>query len=102
MRKYRILLWLATIVTCLAVALAAGCGPREYRVELRAEPEGAGEVRGEGTYRWGQDMAVKAEPREGFRFLEWTEDGNRLSTSWNYPFIVRSDRSLLAHFERIE
>ena len=102
MQKYRLLAGLAIVAIGFAALLTAGCFTREYRVELRAEPEDGGEVRFEGTYRRGQDIAVKAEAREGYRFVEWTEDGNRLSRSWNYPFIVRGHRSLVAHFEKIE
>ena len=102
MQKYRLLAGLAIVAIGFAALLTAGCFTREYRVELRAEPEDGGEVRGEGTYRRGQDVAVKAEARDGYRFVEWTEYGNGLSSSWSYPFIVRGHRSLVAHFEEIE
>ena len=81
-----------------ALILLPGC-TREYEVEVKAEPEHAGEVTGGGTYVEGTDIAVKAEANEGYEFKVWKENDHRLSTSWNYPFVVREDRSLVAIFE---
>lgn len=85
----------------LAALFISGC-TAEYRVELAAEPEHAGEVTGGGVYTEGTDIAVKAEAYEGYEFKYWKENDTRLSTSWNYPFIVRDNRNLVAVFEEVE
>jgi len=89
------------IVLIMATILISGC-TAEYRVELVAEPEHAGEVTGGGVYTEGTDIAVKAEAYEGYEFKYWKENDTRLSTSWNYPFIVRDNRNLVAVFEEVE
>lgn len=89
------------IVLIMATILISGC-TAEYRVELAAEPEHAGEVTGGGVYTEGTDIAVKAEAYEGYEFKYWKENDTRLSTSWNYPFIVRDNRNLVAMFEEVE
>ena len=99
-RKVFVLLVVLLFMTA-GVFLPSGCA-REYRVELETKPENAGEVSGEGVYMEGEDIAVKAEPHEGYEFVRWEEDGNILSTSWNYPFIVRENRELVAVFEKVE
>ncbi len=80
---------------------AAGC-TREYKVEVEVRPKNAGEVTGEGVYVERQDVAVKAEASEGYEFVRWEEDGNKLSTSKNYPFIVRENRELVAVFKEVD
>lgn len=88
-------------ILIVLILLTLGC-TNEYDIEARVEPEGAGFIIGEGTYRQGEDVAIKAEAYEGFRFLHWEENGEVMTRSWNYPFIVREDRSLVAVFESVD
>lgn len=90
-----ILLFLAAVMSI------SGCAA-EYRVDVAVEPEHAGEVTGGGVYTEGTDIAVKAEAYEGYEFKYWKENDTRLSTSWNYPFIVRDNRTLVAVFEEAD
>lgn len=92
-----------TVLTLLFLAalFISGC-TAEYRVELSAEPEHAGEVTGGGVYTEGTDIAIKAEAYEGYEFKYWKENDTKLSTSWNYPFIVRDNRNLVAVFEEVD
>ncbi len=94
---------LGLILCVLLVCMAAiACLPREHDIIVRAEPEEGGDVTGGGRYRRGRDIAVKAEPAEGYVFVEWREGDRTLSSSWNYPFVVRDDRVLTAVFAEIE
>ncbi len=98
------IVFLMLILAALGAATVfpvAGC-TREYKVEVEVRPENAGEVTGEGVYVERQDVAVKAEANEGYEFVRWEENGNKLSTSKNYPFIVRENKELVAVFEEVD
>ncbi|UCZ55065.1 hypothetical protein LGQ02_10210 [Bacillus shivajii] len=97
----RLSLFLLCMSIMIIAVLTTAC-TQKYEVKLNVEPENAGEVSGEGVYVKGTDIAVKAEPHEGYQFVRWEEEGEQLTTSWNYPFIVRKDRVLTAKFEKVE
>ncbi len=74
----------------------------EYDIELSAEPEEGGKVEGAGTYEEGEEVTVYATPEEGCEFINWTEDGQEVSTDAAYAFEVEQDRELVANFSKIE
>ncbi len=69
-----------------------------YIITVNVDPEEGGEVTGAGNYFEGQDCSVVATANEGFAFLNWTENGNVVSTSERYSFTVTSNRDLVSHF----
>ncbi len=74
-----------------------------YTLTLTAEPEEGGEVSGAGTYDAGQSVVVTATPNEGYEFVNWTHQGNPVSSSQEYTFFMPAqDYALTAHFEEIE
>ncbi|UMZ74434.1 InlB B-repeat-containing protein [Natranaerofaba carboxydovora] len=73
--------------------------PNEYKVEVKAGPEDAGEIKGEGTYEEGEEVTVEAEPKEGYEFLKWEEDGEEVSEDQEYHFTMEKDIKLQAVFE---
>ncbi|MCL1850144.1 MAG: T9SS type A sorting domain-containing protein [Bacteroidetes bacterium] len=70
-----------------------------YNIYLEADPWYAGDVYGSGTYPLGFDLTVLADAHPEYRFVNWTENGDTISISANYQFIVDRDRYLIAHFE---
>jgi hypothetical protein len=58
-----------------------------------------GEVQGGGYYFTEEQVTVSATANEGYRFVNWTENGTEVSTSANYVFNAGSNRTLMAHFE---
>ncbi len=71
----------------------------DYDVTVSVDPEDAGVVTGEGTYTHGEDVTVNATPNFGYKFVNWTEDGNVVSEESEYSFTIASDRNLVANFE---
>ena len=71
----------------------------DYDVTLSVNPEDAGVTTGEGTYTHGEDVTVNATPNFGYKFVNWTEDGNVVSEESEYSFTIASDRNLVANFE---
>jgi len=72
-----------------------------YTVTVSANPQEGGTVTGGGTYQDGTSVTVTATVKDGYRFLNWTEDGNNVSTDANYNFNVMANRTLTAVFEQI-
>lgn len=61
-----------------------------------------GTVSGGGAYQSGTSVTVTAMPNNNYRFVEWKENGNQVSTSARYTFSADTDRTLIAVFEQIE
>ena len=72
--------------------------PSEYTVSVSANPSTGGTVTGGGTYQQGGQCTVTATANEGYTFVNWTENGNEVSTNASITFIVNSDRTLVANF----
>lgn len=73
---------------------------KTYTVTTTANPSEWGSVSGSGTYNEGDEVTVSATPADGYKFVKWTENGQSISTSANYSFIITSDRVLTAVFEK--
>lgn len=68
-------------------------------VSVSANPSNGGMVTGGGVYQQGQSCTVKATANAGYTFINWTENGNQVSTNVNYTFTVNSNRTLIAQFQ---
>ena len=73
-----------------------------YNVTALVNPENAGVVNGAGTYNHGEEVALTATANEGYKFINWTENGEVVSEDAQYSFVVTSDRNLVANFEKKE
>ncbi|UMZ74070.1 InlB B-repeat-containing protein [Natranaerofaba carboxydovora] len=91
----------------------AGCAPEEkaedeknknnlnkYQVEVQADPEYAGEITGEGTYEEGAEVKIEAEPEEGYEFVNWEKDGEKVSNQLDYQFEINENVTIKAKFEK--
>lgn len=69
-----------------------------YTVSVTANPSNGGTVSGGGTYNQGTSCTVHATANTGYSFVNWTENGNQVSTNANYTFTVNGNRNLVANF----
>ena len=69
-----------------------------YDVTITMNIEEAGSVTGEGTYNDGETVTVTATPNEGYIFINWTENGNEVTTEPEYTFDISEDRNFVANF----
>ncbi|MCR5658524.1 MAG: protein phosphatase 2C domain-containing protein [Bacteroidales bacterium] len=69
-----------------------------YTVSVSANPTNGGSATGGGSYQQGQSCTVRATANTGYNFVNWTEDGNQVSTNVNYTFTVNGNRTLVANF----
>lgn len=72
-----------------------------YDITATADPTEGGTVNGAGTYEYGTSCTLTALVSDGYGFVNWTKDGEEVSTEQTYTFIVREDAVFVAHFESI-
>ena len=70
-----------------------------YEITATVEPEETGTVTGTGSYSFGQTATLTAVAIEGYRFVNWTKDGEEVSTEVTYSFTVTEAAAFVAHFE---
>ena len=70
-----------------------------YNIRVSANPMLAGTVTGGGTFQQGETCTVTATANNGYNFVNWTENGNAVSTNASYSFTVTGNRMLVANFQ---
>ena len=70
----------------------------QLTVELSSDPIDGGDTSGGGLFNAGDSVTVMAEANAGYSFDEWTEEGESVSTSESYTFVVNEGRTLVANF----
>ncbi len=88
-----------TFTVTESAAFVAHFEAQTFTVSATANPTEGGTVVGGGTYTYGSQCALKAIANEGYDFINWTENGNVVSTGADYSFNVTSNRVLTANFE---
>ena len=79
-----------------ARSLKANFARKSYNIDVEAEDHGS--VTGSGIYLYAEEVTVKAKPETGYHFVNWTIDGNVVSTNANYTFKVSGPADLKANF----
>ena len=69
-----------------------------YSVTVSADPDIGGEVEADPVYEMGELAVLKAKPNAGWAFVEWTQNGTRVSDDEIYSFNVTANRELVGHF----
>ncbi len=73
--------------------------PDIYTLTLQGSPAGGGTVTGEGEFEAGEAVPITAEAKDGYRFVEWTEDGAFLSEQAVLEYQMPPHNvTLVAHF----
>jgi len=70
-------------------------------ITVSANPVGGGMVSGGGSYEGGATCTLSATSYGYLPFLNWTKNGEVVSTNPNYSFIVTGDASYVANFGQI-
>ena len=74
----------------------------DYNVVTSVNKDDAGLVIGSGIYSHGGNVTLTAIAMEGYKFVNWTEDGEVVSENAQYSFVVEGNRNLVANFEKKE
>ena len=71
---------------------------QSFEITCNANPMVGGSITGGGTYLYGETCTMIATPGTGYIFVNWTENGQVVSTETTYEFVVTSNHTLVAHF----
>ena len=88
-------------ITYIATIQIVSGGTQNYTINVSANPAAGGTVTGGGTYQQGQSCTVMATANSGYTFVNWTENGNVVSSQASYTFNVTGNRTLVANFEEV-
>ena len=72
--------------------------PDTYNINVAPNPNIGGTVTGGGSYMGDEQCTVTATANEGYTFINWTENGDIVSTNASYTFTVTGNRNLVANF----
>ena len=78
--------------------LVANFTINSYTISASADPSAGGSVTGGGTYDYGATCTLTATVHTGYTFINWTQNGNQVSTNTTYSFTVTESASYVAHF----
>lgn len=73
--------------------------PTTFEITASVNPENAGEVSGTGTYVLDATCELEARTFDGYTFVNFTENGNVVSTEPLYSFQVTENHNFIANFE---
>lgn len=80
------------------VSVSGDEAAKKYSIGVSAQ--GKGRVSGESRKNLGEFAEVKAVADEGYSLVGWYEDNKLLSKEQAYRFVVKTDRNLVAKFEK--
>jgi hypothetical protein len=80
--------------------LVAQFQAQSYTITASADPTTGGTVSGGGTFNYGQSCTLTATPALGYDFINWTKNGQQVSTNATYTFNVTESAAYVAHFQR--
>ena len=75
--------------------------PKQYTIEVSANPTVGGDVTGGGVFNHLESVTVTATAKTGYQFVNWTEDGVVVSSNATYTFNIEGNRTLVANFTQI-
>ena len=88
-----------TFTVTESAAFVAHFQLQSFTITATATPTEGGTITGSGAYNYNQSCTLTAMANEGYDFVNWTENGNVVSSDATYSFIVTGDRTLVANFE---
>ena len=82
-----------------AANFVANFAINNYTITVVADPTVGGTVEGEGTYDHFDTCTLVATPATGYHFVNWTLEGEEVSTSATYKFEVTGEADFVGNFE---
>ena len=84
--------------TLVAYFSATPPSPQQYTISVSANPSNGGSVSGGGTLTQGATCTITATANTGYTFVNWTKNGNIVSTNATYSFVVNETAEYIANF----
>ena len=88
-----------TITVTEASTYVANFELTSYEITALTNPMGAGTITGAGTYTQGSTCTLTVAPNAGYMFVNWTKDGEEVSTDLSFSFEVTETASYVANFQ---
>lgn len=88
------------VAAAILLVFLTSCG-QYCEVKVESDPPEGGEVTGGGSYRCGTVVELKAEAAEGYRFVGFFTDDERLSSGPTHRFELRGDVHWVAKFVKL-
>ena len=79
--------------------LVANFEAQSLTITATADPADGGTVTGGGSYNYGQSCTLTATAATGYNFVNWTKNGQQVSTNASYTFSVTESAAYVAHFQ---
>ena len=79
--------------------LVANFTQQQFTITATADPTNGGTVTGSGTYTYGQSCTLTATAATGYAFVNWTKNGQQVSTNASYTFTVTESATYVANFQ---
>jgi uncharacterized repeat protein (TIGR02543 family) len=83
------------------VANFAVIPPAKFAVVLSSSPVAGGSTYGSGSYDVGSSVTIIESPNPGYTFVNWTENGNVVSTNSSFQFVIAGNRTFVANFSLV-
>ncbi|MBR4829451.1 MAG: fibronectin type III domain-containing protein, partial [Muribaculaceae bacterium] len=91
------------VITVTGSAIyTANFSTNSYAITATANPTGGGTVTGSGTYNHGATVTLTATANAGYTFLNWTKNGQVVSSNSTYTFTASGAGTYVANFQQIE
>ena len=81
------------------INIVANFSDGTFTLNTGSSPTAGGTTTGSGTYSCGESRTVTATANAGYRFVNWTENGEVVSDQTNYTFNLTHNTALVANFE---
>lgn len=78
--------------------LVANFTEEKFELTATANPSDGGTITGAGSYQKFANVIVTAVPKLGYRFVNWTKNGNIVSSEPSYFFTITTNTNLVANF----
>ena len=72
-----------------------------YDITASANPTEGGTVEGAGNYAEGAEVTLTATANTGYAFLNWTKNGQEVSTNATYTFTATENADYIANFQEV-
>ncbi len=83
---------------CTLSCTLSRCQVPPVTISSNVIPMGGGSVNGAGNYTQGSTVTLTATPNQGFMFINWSINGNEVSTDPTYTFTANANQTVVAAF----
>jgi hypothetical protein len=70
-----------------------------FEIKANTYPDNTGDIEGTGVYNYGETCTLTVIPHHGYEFINWTLDGQVVSESESFSFVVTEGRSYVAYLQ---